>query len=243
VIGRGRRVEAAEQEGEMADPPAGEQPTGSAPVAVRVQILSTEHWSLLATRNLAWSESFSRASWFVTVVSATVVALALVADSTDFGVGFRFFALLLIPLLVVIGVATVVRLVQLNSEDVELVIGMNRLRRGYLDLAPELERYFVTGHGEDVAGIMRTYGASRTRIPATQYLSSIPLLVSVIVAVLIGALAGLIGDSFGAGIEVAVVIGVAATVAALATLALAVVRHVNRTWDRRRATSRSDNAG
>ncbi|MDW5330529.1 hypothetical protein [Plantactinospora sp. KLBMP9567] len=41
----------------------------------------------------------------------------------------------------------------------------------------------------------------------------------------------------------AVVIGVAATVAALATLALAVVRHVNRTWDRRRAASRSDNAG
>ena len=43
---------------------------------------------------------------------------------------------------------------------------MNRLRRGYLDLAPELEHYFTTGHSEDVAGIMRTYGGRRTRIPS-----------------------------------------------------------------------------
>jgi uncharacterized membrane protein len=216
------------------DLPADEQPAVSAPIAVRAQILSTEHWSLLATRSLAWSESFSRASWFLTVVSASVVALALVADSTEFGLGFRFFALLLLPLLVVIGVATVVRLVQLNSQDVELVIGMNRLRRGYLDLAPEMEGYFITGHGEDVAGIMRTYGARRTRIPLIQYMSSIALLVSVIVAVLAGALAGLIADSFDVAVEVAVVVGIVAGIAALAALVLGVVRHVNRTWDRRR---------
>ncbi|TDD67533.1 hypothetical protein E1262_18970 [Jiangella aurantiaca] len=221
----------------MPDPSADEQPAvpvrEPAPLPVRAQILSTEHWSLLATRNLAWSESFSRASWFLTVVSATVVALALVADSTDFGPGFRLFALVLMPLLVVIGVATVIRLVLLNSEDVELVAGMNRLRRGYLDLAPELEPYFITGHREDVAGLMQTYGVRRTRIPAGQYLSSIALLVSVIVAVLIGALAGLIGDAFGAGTEAAVGVGIAAGVVALAVLVRLVVRQVNLTWDRR----------
>ena len=157
-------------------------------------------------------------------MSATVVALALVADNTD--LGFRF-ALLLIPLLIVIGLATVVRLVQLNSEDVELVVAMNRLRRGYLDLAPELEHYFTTGHSEDVAGIMQTYGGRRTRIPATQYLSSIAMLVSVIVAVLIGALASLVIDAFDAAIEVAVVIGIVAGLAAMATLVVVVVRHVN----------------
>ncbi len=223
----------------MPDPSAAEQPAAPvpvrepAPVPVRAQILSTEHWSLLATRGLAWSESFSRASWFLTVVSATVVALALVADSTDFGAGFRLFALVLMPLLVVIGVATVIRLVQLNSEDVELVAGMNRLRRGYLDLAPELEEYFITGHREDVAGIMRTYGGRRSRVPAGQYLSSIALLVSVIVSVLIGALAGLIADAFGAGTVAAVVAGILTGVVALAVLVRLVVRQVNRTWDRR----------
>ena len=216
----------------MPDVSADDQTTESAPPGVRAQILSTEHWSLLATRSLAWSESFSRASWFVTVVSATVVALALVAENTDFGTGFYVFALLVIPLLVVIGVATVIRLVQLNSEDVELVIGMNRLRRGYLDIAPELEEYFVTGHREDIAGIMRTYGTRRTRIPATQYVSSIALLVSVIVAVLVGALAGLIADASGAGLTVAVVVGVAAGLVALAAVILLIVRNARRTWDR-----------
>jgi F0F1-type ATP synthase assembly protein I len=216
----------------MPEVPADNQPTESAPPAVRAQILSTEHWSLLATRSLAWSESFSRASWFVTVVSATMVALALVAQSTDFGVGFQIFALLVIPLLVVIGVATVIRLVQLNGEDVELVIGMNRLRRGYLAIAPELEEYFITGHREDIAGIMRTYGTRRTRIPATQYVSSIALLVSVIVAVLVGALAGLVADTFGAGRTVAVIVGIVAGIATLATVVLLIVRHARRTWDR-----------
>jgi hypothetical protein len=39
-----------------------EQSTGGAPISVTAQLLSTEHWSLLATRNLVWSESFSRAT-------------------------------------------------------------------------------------------------------------------------------------------------------------------------------------
>jgi small-conductance mechanosensitive channel len=222
------------REGPLPEVPAGEQPGEPVPPAVRTQILSTEHWSLLATRGLSWNESFSRASWFMTVVSATVVALALVADSTDFGVGFRVFALLIIPLLVIIGLATVIRLVQLDSVNVELVIGMNRLRRGYLDIAPDLEHYFVTGHREDIAAIMRTYGGRRTRIPATQYLTSIALLVTVIVAVLVGALAGLVADAFGVGLTGAVVLGIAVGLAALTIVVVLVVRHVRRTWDRRR---------
>ncbi|MGH2382539.1 MAG: hypothetical protein ACRDG7_15155 [Candidatus Limnocylindria bacterium] len=42
--------------------PAGVEVSGDGiPLAVRLQILSTEHWSLLASRSLAWNESFSRA--------------------------------------------------------------------------------------------------------------------------------------------------------------------------------------
>ena len=54
----------------------------------RIAILSTEHWNLLATRSLSWSESFSRATMFLTVLSGAVVALALVAQATNFGDGF-----------------------------------------------------------------------------------------------------------------------------------------------------------
>jgi hypothetical protein len=51
------------------------------PVASRVQVLATEHWSLLSTRGLPWNEMFSRASMFFTILSGSVVALALVAQA------------------------------------------------------------------------------------------------------------------------------------------------------------------
>jgi|SRR5437773_12185568 len=55
--------------------------------AMRLQILSTEHWSLLASRALAWNESFSRAGMFLTTLTGAIVALALVAQASAFGEG------------------------------------------------------------------------------------------------------------------------------------------------------------
>jgi hypothetical protein len=202
------------------------------PDAVRAQILATEHWSLLATRTLAWNESFSRSSWFLTVVSAGVVALALVAQATDFGRVFQVCALLLMPVLVAIGLMTFVRLMHVNYEDVGLIVAMNRLRRGYIDIAPELERYFVTGHHDDVAGILRTYGRAR-RAPVSQYASSTPMLVGVIDAVLVGALAGLACDALGAPPSAAIVVAVVAAVTALTALLMVMVRNTEDAWSDR----------
>jgi hypothetical protein len=124
------------------------------------QILATEHWSLLASRQLAWTEAFSRATIFLTVLSAVAVALALVGQTDDSGRAFRMFALLLLPVVLFLGVATYVRLCWINEHDYQVVIGMNRLRRGYLDIAPDLEPYFVTGSTDDRAGLLRTAGIS-----------------------------------------------------------------------------------
>jgi hypothetical protein len=88
----------------------------------------------------------------------------------------------------IVGLATFIWLIELNIDDVGLVIGMNRLRRGYVEMAPDLERYFVSGH-HDVAGILRTYSTRpMTRLPGARFVSSVPLLVGTIEAVLIGAL-------------------------------------------------------
>lgn len=197
--------------------------------AVRTQILATEHWSLLATRSQSWSESFSRSTWFLTVVSGGMVALALVAQATSFGRGFRVFALLLMPVLIVLGLMTLVRLMQLNYEDVGLVAAMNRLRHGYLDIAPDLEQYFATGHHDDMAGILQTYGRAG-RAPFSQYATSIPVLVGVIDAVLVGALAGLICDVASAPIGVSIVVAVVAAVATFVVLLVIIVRNVEHIW-------------
>lgn len=219
----------------MPEPLVSEAPAPSAESGVtdgvRVQILSTEHWGLLATRGLVWNESFSRASWFLTAVSAAVVALAFVADATEFGTGFHVFSLLLLPVLVFVGVATFARLMDLNEEDVRLVAAMNRLRGGYLDLAPELDPYFATGSRSDVAGIMRTYRVGGPALGrATQYVSSTALLVGVVDAVLVGTVGGMACAASGASLAVGIAVGGIVAASALAALFLVVVRRVKRMW-------------
>ena len=107
---------------EPAPPPAGTTgplAAGSDGItpAIRLQILSTEHWSLLATRSMTWNEAFSRAQMFLSALSGGIVALALASQAMGFGPGFIVFALLLLPVLLFLGLATFVRLVDINSED------------------------------------------------------------------------------------------------------------------------------
>jgi hypothetical protein len=142
----------------QAGPAAGDHPDAAAR-ALRAQLLATEHWSLLATRSLSWNESFARAGMFLTLLSGATVALALVAQATSFGEGFAVFALLILPVVLFVGLATYVRLLEINNEDYVWVRGMNRLRGAYLELDPELARHFITGTTEDADAIFRTFGS------------------------------------------------------------------------------------
>jgi hypothetical protein len=121
------------------------------------QILATEHWSLLATRSLIWNEALSRASVFLTVLSAAIVSLALLADATGFGPETVTLALVLLPIVFLLGIGAYARLVQINTEEFQVVLAMNRLRRAYLELEPGLEPYFTTGHHDDELGMLTTY--------------------------------------------------------------------------------------
>ncbi len=181
--------------------------------AVRVQILSAEHYSLLATRTITWNEMFTRATMFITVVSAAVVALALVAQATGFGQGFRLFALLVLPVVFLVGLVTFIRLGEANTDDIRMVIGMNRLRHAYLELAPELKPYFITAHNDDFASILLSYGQG-LRPSLLRFLGGTPALVGVINSVVFGVIAALIGEALRAPVSANVIIGVAAALAA-----------------------------
>jgi hypothetical protein len=92
---------------------------------LRIQILATEHWSLLATRSHnTWNESFARAQMLLSVLAASVIALALVAQATGFGSGFTAFALVLLPVVLLLGVTTYIRAgsgVQVREERPDLL--------------------------------------------------------------------------------------------------------------------------
>ncbi len=190
--------------------------------AVRVQILATEHWSLLATRGMTWSEIFSRTATFLTVLSATVIALSLVAQGTRFGAGFQVFAVLVLPVALMIGVATYLRLVEADLEDAWLVLGMNRLRHAYLELAPDLEVYFITSRHDDESGLLRTY-AFRDTVGISHLLAGSPVIVGLVNVVLSGVLAAIVALSAGLAVWLQLAIGVAAGLAT--ALALGVLGH------------------
>jgi hypothetical protein len=120
-------------------------------------IMATEHWSLLLSRSLIWNEAMSRATVFLTLLSASIVALALVANATGFGSETVTLALALLPVVLLLGIATHVRLIQINTEEFQLVLAMNRLRHGYLAIEPGVERFITTSHHDDEAGLATTY--------------------------------------------------------------------------------------
>ena len=75
--------------------------------ALRLQILTTEHWSLPLDPVAVLERSRSAAaSMFLSVLSGAVVALALVAQATAFGDGFVTFALLILPVVLFVGVVS-----------------------------------------------------------------------------------------------------------------------------------------
>ncbi|WP_159054293.1 MULTISPECIES: hypothetical protein [Streptomyces] len=196
------------------------------------QFLATEHWSLLATRGMTWQEIFSRTGTYLTTLSAAVVALSLVANATGFGSGFTTFALLVLPVVLLVGFGTYFRLIEADIEDTWLIIGMNRLRHAYVELAPELEPYFIASHHDDPPGIWTTY-SFRRRIGVTHWLSGSPVVICVINSVVTGVLAAVICSAAGAGDMVRTLVGSATavlTVAVLGFLGLRKVHEVSRSY-------------
>lgn len=206
-----------------------------APVAQRLQILTTEHWSLLSTRSLSWNEAFSRAAMFLSVLSGAVVALALVAQATAFGDGFVTFALLILPVVLFVGVVSFARLVAINREDVGWVAGMNMLRHAYLEVAPELREYLISGSNDDEEGIMATYGATPGPGSFAHEFVTTPGMLAVINGVIAGIIAGIVALRIGWMSAVAVALGVAVALITCSLLAIHQYRGVVKPRGRRQA--------
>lgn len=182
---------------------------------MRLQILSTEHWSLLASRSLAWNESFSRAGMFLSTLSGSIVALALVAQATAFGEGFRIFGLVILPVVLFIGVGTTLRMGIANYHDAVCVMGMNRIRAGYLEIAPDLQRFFVMGTTDDQRGMLATMAVQPRMSILVQMLASSPMLISIVNSVLAGGIVALLVLQVNGGTALAIGASVAGFVLAI----------------------------
>jgi hypothetical protein len=188
----------------------------------RLQILATEHWSLLATRSLIYQESLGRVNMFLAILSGAVIALALIAQADHFGTAFIAIAIFMLTVVFFTGVTTVRRLNMLNRDDYHMVIGMNRLRHGYFDLHPEMEQYFITSPNDDLTGALRTMGLDPASVPAIGSVFhgfvTLPGMLGVIVSAVAGAIAGLAAVGFGAAYLVVLIAGALGFAASIATV-------------------------
>nr|WP_221382881.1 hypothetical protein [Actinoplanes polyasparticus] len=211
-------------------PPSPRMPTPgerSGDDVLRAQILGQEHWSLFATRGAVWQEIFSRTATFLAILSATVVALSLVVQATGFGLNFRVIALLVLPLVLLLGTATYIRLIEADIEDAWLVIGMNRLRHAYVELVPGIERYLVIGFYDDEASLLQTY-SFRRRVGATHLFAGSPNVVGIVNAVFSGVLAVIVGQALGLTTWLQIAIGVVVALSAGALMVAIFVRRLRK---------------
>lgn len=182
------------------------------PPSAAVTFVTTEHFTLQGARSAAISAGIGRATIFLGLVSAGLVALGLVATATRIGTAFYAFALILLPTLSFVGFATCGRVLRYGIEELEYVERIARLRAYYFDHAPELTHYLASVPPSRRLAI-QGFGDGGRRIYRT-----IPEMITVVTAVLIGSVAGLIatiaaGHSVVAGFVAGGVVGAVALVA------------------------------
>jgi hypothetical protein len=121
----------------------------------------------------------------------------------------------LLPVVLLLGVATYVRQVQINDEEFKLVLAMNRLRHAYLAIEPGLEPYLTTGHHDDERVLVATYMLDHPsrRWLLVHFMINTPTIVATVDAALAAAIAVLVLQTAGAATAVMVAGGVVAFLA------------------------------
>ncbi len=132
--------------------------------------LTTEHFTLQGARASTVSESSARSALYLGSLSASLVSLGFVSQTTAAGSTFRVFALVVLPTLFLLGLFTFVRLVETSIEDIRYGRAINRIRNYYVQLAGPESRYFLLDAHDDAAGVLRNMGVQAT--PIQLYLTS-----------------------------------------------------------------------
>jgi len=195
-----------------------------------LSILTTEHWSLLSARSLAYSEAFARAGMFLAFLSATLVALGLVATATGFSDAFLAVSAGVLSLDLFVGLATLARVSSASMEDIRYLQGMNRLRHAYHDLVPGLDAYFITSAHDDPRSVLVFFGPPATGPVASilHGLSTTSGLVGTITAVIAGTLVGVLAILQTHDTAIGGVAGVVGFALAFALITLRTMRKVTR---------------
>lgn len=177
------------------------------------QTLTAEDFTLQGARNGTISEPNGRFGHYLSAVGSGVVALAFVADVSDLGPVFLAFSAVIFPVLIFLGVATYVRLIQIGIADTHLAQAINRVRHCYLEVAPEPGNYFSFPQHDEPDAVGKTMRPFHFPL---QGFASTPGPVSLINNVLTGAFASILATGqLSVTLSPIIVIGLSVPVLAL----------------------------
>jgi hypothetical protein len=128
----------------MADREAGARQAENEPRPAAVAFVTTEHFTLQGARSSTIAEAAGRAAMFLGAVSGGLVALGLIATAAGVRTAFYAFALILLPTLALMGLATFNRVLESAIEDFGYASRIARLRGYYFQYAPELAGYLLS---------------------------------------------------------------------------------------------------
>ncbi len=157
-----------------------------------VAMLVTEHFTLQGARSATISDANGRTSFFLGTLSGVVVALAFVAQISGMGDAFFVFAMVLLPMLLFIGLASFERLLQLGIENIRCVVAINRIRHYYLEVAPELRAHFTLSPNDDTQGVLTSLGSLRGNVRPWDIFVTNAGMVAVVNGIIGGVVAALI---------------------------------------------------
>jgi hypothetical protein len=177
-----------------------------------LEVLLPEYALLGSVLGATWSASLTRTSIFVITLSAAGIALGFAAQAGVEQPTFRVLCLIVLPIVVFLGVATFVRLVQLQREAVVYLTGMNRIRHYFAEVAPGSRPYLILPTYDDRHAVFRSPGTGMGKRP--RLVAQTQGVVGVITAAVAAGLVGMAVLPLGAGMAIAL-----AAVTFLGTLA------------------------
>jgi hypothetical protein len=112
--------------------------------AAVLSALTTEHFVLQTAASATVTESASRASIYILALSSSLVAMGFAVQSPA---AFAPFIASVLPAVFVLGLFTIVRLVDITVESQQYLRGIARIRGCYRTLMPEAAEYFAAEYG------------------------------------------------------------------------------------------------
>jgi hypothetical protein len=191
------------------DDPEPSRLTPTAPTSAEDQrlahdVLTTEYSVLMSALNSAWSASLTRTSLFLGVLSAAGVAFGFASQGEVDPATFRALALLVLALVLFLGIATFIRLVQVQRESMVYITGMNRIRHFFTEVAPASRPYLVLPVHDDELALYRSIGTGMGGRPPRFELLHLTVqtqgIVGIVTAVVAASCGGLAASPAGSGV-------------------------------------------